>query len=461
MLKHSFALGVLVLPFAFFSILAQPSPPDPGTAIVSGVIRLKGEASPGVTVQLSDQRSHSRNRYLTRTHEDGRFRIMRVAAGKYWIRAYAPGYILPGNDGAGINGRSLDIAEGAKIEDLAFEIRRGGVITGRITDSKGNPAPDEEVNIYSYDEYGKLYDITSAGSGVYPGQADDQGVYRIHNLHKGRYLISVGYENDLGALAIRPFYPRIFYPNATSESKATVIEVTEGSETTGIDITIPDPRPHSTRRAQTGETTVRLVTEDGVGLPNVEVYMIPVAEDGRSISGGGILDITDENGNFFKFLGEAPRTEPSYYLIRVSHAKGYAPKSPVNQRIGNSITITMIKAGAITGRITNAEGEPVVGVSVGLLMARNAEGKPMQGSVGGAGRVTDDRGVYRLWGLTPGTYVVFTIDNIAGPFARNDTFTETYHSSSTRETATEVNVMSGGESSGIDIRSREERARIR
>ncbi|MGH9837051.1 MAG: MSCRAMM family protein, partial [Blastocatellia bacterium] len=76
---------------------------------------------------------------------------------------------------------------------------------------------------------------------------------------------------------------------------------------------------------------------------------------------------------------------------------------------------------------------------------------------------TDDRGVYRLYGMLPGTYIVFTRTSGAGvtsPFPTPyDGDVPTYHPSSTRDTAVEVTVASGGEASGIDIRHRGDRGR--
>jgi uncharacterized GH25 family protein len=454
MLKIGFGLSILVLVLAAFTIQAQPSPPGRGTAIVSGIVILKGEPSRGVTVQLLDQRPYSENRYNNTTDENGRFRIMRVASGKYLIRAGAPGYVSPVDDSTRMSGQLLNIEEGAKIENVVIEIQRGGVISGRITDSSGKPVTDQEVNIHMYDNDGKPQRFFYMG--VYLFLTDDRGIYRIYGLPKGRYLISVGDEKPS---LIRPFRPRTFYPNVTGESRAKVIEVIEGSETDGINIILPNLEQRSIKRERTGEVILRLVTEDGVGLPYVKIDMIPVTEDGQSISGGGYLDTTDENGNF-KFHDNRPKNEPSLYRITVSYAKGYAPKHPINQRIGEDITVTMIKGGVITGRIANAKGEPVVGVDLRLVMTRDYEGKPMRGGAE-LHRTTDDRGVYRFWGLTPGTYVVFTDNNIAGQFARHNEYVPIYHPSSTRETATEVTVTSGGETSGIDIRHREDRGRIR
>src|SRR5262249_12400587 len=208
--------------------------------------------------------------------------------------------------------------------------------------------------------------------------------------------------------------------------------------------------------AQTGEITGRVVTEDGVGMPNVTVLLNPAAMDPRPTTGvSHIQTATDEDGNF-KFTGLAPRV----YSVVAAPTKGYVHRRvPFSERqdggyhrVGANVTITMVKGGAITGRVTNAMGEPLVRVQVNPMMTRDAEGNPVGGG-GGRSRFTDDRGVYRVYGLQPGTYVVFTRNTFSGP-SPYDLDTPTFHPSSTRETATEVTVISGGEVSGVDIRYR-------
>jgi hypothetical protein len=215
-----------------------------------------------------------------------------------------------------------------------------------------------------------------------------------------------------------------------------------------------------TQEARTGIITGRVVTEDGSGLPGVTVTLTPVAADRRAISRGSQNRTnTDEDGNF-KFTGLAPLV----YSVSASSAKGYAPSPvPVSERqdsgyhrIGASVTITMIKGAAITGKVTNALGEPVIGVQVNAAMARGAEGNPDRG---GSSRsdFTDDRGVYRIYGLSSGTYVVFTRKSFHPYPSPYDNDGPTYYPSSTRETAAEVTVTSGGEASGVDIRYRGDR----
>src|SRR5215470_9556284 len=214
-----------------------------------------------------------------------------------------------------------------------------------------------------------------------------------------------------------------------------------------------------TQEARTGVITGRVVTEDGSGLPGVTVTLTPVAADrGAILRGSQNRTSTDEDGNF-KFTGLAPRV----YSVSASIVKGYVPSPvPVTERedggyhrIGANVTITMIKGGAITGRVTSATGEPLISVQVNVTLVRDAEGKPVREIGSGRPRFTDDRGFYRIYGLSPGSYVVFTRNNVSGPYpSPYDQDAPTYHPSSTRETAAEVSVMSGGETGGVDIRYR-------
>src|SRR5262245_34400864 len=130
--------------------------------------------------------------------------------------------------------------------------------------------------------------------------------------------------------------------------------------------------------AQTGVITGRVVNEEGAGMPNVTVFLNAIASDRRPTLGGASnRTATDVDGNF-KFTGLAPRV----YSVSSFPAKGYVPRPvPINDRedsgyhrVGANVTITMIKGGAITGRVTNAIGEPLVSVQVNAMIVRDAEG---------------------------------------------------------------------------------------
>jgi hypothetical protein len=296
MLKLSFVLSILVLPFADHSIQAQVAETKAGTATVSGRVTLKGEPARGVTVVLQGQNSGASNALRAKSDEGGRFHFTGAAAGRYSVFALMPGYISPEDTRFTYRGKTLNLADGEKVENIDLELKRGGVIAGRITDSQGRPVIEESINLIKLNKPRVYYNF----SGNYDmHRTDDRGFYRIYGLAEGRYLVSVGYAESPGSVTIassREFYPRVFYPNATGESQAKVIEVTEGSEATDIDITVPDPK-------QTHDVYGRVV-DAGTGQPVVgaEVVIGRVSTDGKYTGGYSRPEsVSGTNGEFHIF----------------------------------------------------------------------------------------------------------------------------------------------------------------
>lgn len=205
--------------------------------------------------------------------------------------------------------------------------------------------------------------------------------------------------------------------------------------------------------AATGAINGRVVNERGEGMPGASVMLRAVGtlNQGRST-------ITDAEGNF-RFEG----LEPALYQIN-----GYAPAYILQStgsdgagpyhRIGDSVRLEFIKGGVITGTVTNAAGEPVTGIRVRAFRVRDARGKGLQNmQFGSVERPTDDRGIYRIYGLNPGTYVVIAGGGSNQSFQFNpfETDVPIYSPSSTRDTATEYTVRSGEETTA-DIRYRSE-----
>lgn len=178
---------------------------------------------------------------------------------------------------------------------------------------------------------------------------------------------------------------------------------------------------------------------------------------------------SDAEGKF-----ELTSIRPGAYSINAS-APGYVsgdadPK--VYYRPGDNATITLIKGGVITGKVTNTSGEPVVSVVVRAIKVREANDKPARVRSDLGSQIndsmemvlgpfkTDDRGIYRIYGLTPGYYHVAaggrsTQGVSFGGGTAYDRDAPTYYPSSTMETAAEVTVLAGDEAANIDIRYRE------
>src|SRR5262245_16454880 len=239
---HKIVLYVqaLLLSFNFgYPILVQSGAAKTGTASISGRVVLKGEPARNVLVYLQPQQgpapSNPEAVLRARTDADGQFRIAGVAAGAYRVIALTPGFISSDSVRPYLQGKTINVSEGENVENINIEIKPGGVITGRVTDSQLRPLADERVMLSKIDKDGRPRSNMSSGFNFEMFQTDDRGVYRIYGLPEGRYLISVGIQQFAGIGAVSgSFYPRTYHPDAANETDARVIEVTEGSENTNI-----------------------------------------------------------------------------------------------------------------------------------------------------------------------------------------------------------------------------------
>jgi len=211
--------------------------------------------------------------------------------------------------------------------------------------------------------------------------------------------------------------------------------------------------PLSSVSAQTttpGTISGRVVSDSGQPLANARITLRQ-AGSFQAVDG-----ITDRDGKF-QIRGLEPRT----YQLTAWLSAYTAFTLPTNYRVGDSVTVVLTKGGVITGTVTTQMGEPVVGVRVHARMigADINMPPPAYGSFG-PDQATDDRGVYRIYGLRTGTYVVWAgggggggIDSGPDPF---DDLVPTYSPGSSRDTAAEISVRAGEEVSNVDIRFRGE-----
>ncbi len=205
-----------------------------------------------------------------------------------------------------------------------------------------------------------------------------------------------------------------------------------------------------------GVITVRVVNDTGQPIAGAPILVEKVGDKG--MSGLRIGNADDEGA--FKATGLGPG---SYTISTI--VPGYVVAMTDSERNhhhpGENVTINLVKGGVITGRVTDAYGEPMVGVGVKAVKVRDLEGGrkyPGDGADWNT-RLTDDRGVYRLYGLAPGVYVVGASSDQSGLYSGfyHGREVMTWHPSSPRATAKEIVVRSGEVVAGADIRHREER----
>jgi len=118
------------------------------------------------------------------------------------------------------------------------------------------------------------------------------------------------------------------------------------------------------------------------------------------------------------------------------------------------INLTVARGGVITGRVTSADGRPVIGVRVNVLRADKRG--PGAAAVNPFEFDTDDRGVYRVYGLAAGRYLVAVGEDKDSDFvtigSAGTRYALTYHPAATDAAqARQIEVTSGGEATGVDI----------
>ena len=203
--------------------------------------------------------------------------------------------------------------------------------------------------------------------------------------------------------------------------------------------------------SKTGDISGKVVSEIGQPLANVNVWARPATPQGLPVK-----STTTNRDGVFKFSG----LERGSYTVNAS-MPSYLPKSPESRaalQAGDSVTLVLIKGGVVTGTVTNSKGEPVEAIAIRVEMVIDDAGRRTP-AISYEG-LTDDRGVYRVYGLPSGTYIVAADGaNNYSPTGVNAFSVDipTYAPSSSRDEADEINVRLGEETSGVDIRYRGER----
>jgi carboxypeptidase family protein len=238
---------------------------------------------------------------------------------------------------------------------------------------------------------------------------------------------------------------------ALGETVTTMAQTQTSERPAATPTTTPTNASQKPAPSLTGTIKGRLVSGDGQPLTNANVMAqaltsTPTAKPTRVDSEGRFV-FDDLPAASYIIIGTAPG------YIDQSMSLGDATQWP-RHLIGANVRITMIRGGVITGLVTNAKGEPIVGVPVHATL-QNAQPSITNFFTGAGVTETDDRGSYRIYGLLPGQYTLHAGGNGQfGQFTPSgfDIEVPTYYPASTRDTAVPVSVRSGDEASGINIK---------
>jgi protocatechuate 3,4-dioxygenase beta subunit len=176
-------LALIALPSTF--CFGQTPVKEP-TASVSGHVTISGKPAAGITVVASLSTSFFDNKTVgkTTTDEDGNYKLTKLAAGRFTVMPMAKAFVVGTGSVYKEPGQAVNVADAEAVTKIDFTLVRGGVITGRITDSEGHPIIGERVSVVlkdsKPDESGQMTMIGNSKN-----QTDDRGVYRVYGLAPG------------------------------------------------------------------------------------------------------------------------------------------------------------------------------------------------------------------------------------------------------------------------------------
>lgn len=191
----------------------------------------------------------------------------------------------------------------------------------------------------------------------------------------------------------------------------------------------PNPASTQTSRATLEGTIIRLTASLPQPIPKARVSLVrqhgstaahdpspgavPIANPdlSSSLAGSGLVATTDDKGRFV-----FQNVEPGSYDVKVQ-ADGYIGEgSSIDLDAGDVIkdmSIAMKPVANVSGRVLDITDQPLVNVPVQLLRSSyNFNGEPSYDSAGTA--MTNDRGEFRLYWVTPGRYYLLAGRPTAG-----------------------------------------------
>jgi hypothetical protein len=359
------SIGSCLLTFALIAVvrpaaqLPGPLQPDPRTGLIVGQVIDAGSNTPisGAIVEISPQpaRVLQTDPFTLRrlppvppapparvmTSADGRFVFRALPKGTFIVTAIKPGYLQGayGRRRPGGERQTLALREGEKVAAARIYLWRHSAVSGVVVDEAGEPAVGIQVRAM-------VRTIASGRRGFdYVGTAgwtDDRGIYRIHGLLPGDYIVAavatqvsvpdsmarevrqggvstvplaaMGASTaagdatamqvsdallTLGRSAIGPapssdgrlfVYPTTFNPDTPNPLRAEVFTLGSGEERSGIDLHLT---PVATRRVsgmltsadgQVGGIPIRLLAEDVENSPlELEVATTVTARSGAFV----------------------------------------------------------------------------------------------------------------------------------------------------------------------------------
>src|SRR5262245_48450517 len=233
---------------------------------------------------------------------------------------------------------------------------------------------------------------------------------------------------------------------------------------TVFSIVVARAQSAATNKAQA--TIAGRVTLDGAGAPGAHVMLKPHVNDGFPRISFGVEQppapgaVTDAEGRY-RITGVSPGAYRVSVFAPVYAVEGerdpLTPGKTINLAEGDNvegIDFALARGVVITGKVTDDKDRPVIAAPVNAYKF-DPDGNRQRLNLFNPTYMrweTDDRGVYRIFGLDAGRYLVAAGFDYSGRMTGGGYRPTFYPGAADESQAKVVEVESGGEAANVDIR---------
>jgi len=439
---------VSVLPGQARDGQVAPTTQGIGTGVLAGRITLAGSGQPVGDVRVTLTGAELRGTRSVLTDDDGYYAFPALPAGTFTVRGALTGYVAGtfGQKAPGKPGTAIVLGDGQQHKDASFEIARGSVITGIVLDEKNRPAIGTPVRVMRWMMQAGERVLMNTGNST----TDDRGMYRVHSLMPGEYVVSAVPRNVAGdglvsveAIQVearlaeltaqglstgvmppsRPStsqdpstgYAPVFYPGTTALDAARAIRVGVSEEHAGIDFTL--------MRVTLSTVTGSVVVPPGVNPTTVQVRLIQ--PENSALGMGPATARLSQNGTFV-----IRSVVPGQYLVYASASVAapqpavmplpQPPVAPGQQRrlwatadlfvdggFAPVVSLTLQEGFVVSGHLVFNGSAPLPANLSRVRVMMNPLGQPAQSlGLGTWATSAEESGRFTVPGVVPGRYRV-------------------------------------------------------
>ena len=312
----------------------------------------------------------------------------------------------------------VPVALGGVVSGIDADFEAGGSISGVVTAGDGVALGNGATVEVSGPANRSIMTVATGGA------------YRISGLPAGLYQVRFSSALWSGGNALAEYWN-----DAPSSATATSVQVVAGAETSGIDATLGRSGSVSgkvTVPAGMSPAGVSVTVYDTTTTTTMPVAYGMVAADGTYVANGL------GTGSYKVAFSSYNTGLLNQYWDKATSLQTATLVSVVAGRDTPAINATLVRGGAISGRVTLPAGVSPTSVSVFA-----SSSQPGPGGGGGATNVLPD-GSYEIGGLAAGDYVVNFVGSDAGLVSQY------WEAATSWSAATPVTVALGATRTGVD-----------